>query len=330
MPAGSPVTVTVSPTRGKGGGDGSPGDGVVRRGSGLTSPVPRHSIGSSTATLQVSPVRRSGGSRYASRDGADASAEFVHYTVHIPPTPDRTTASASTDAPAAEEEGEVLPQRSYVSGTIFTGGLNCATRAHVLSNSADGALPAASVNMSCKMRGCDMPAFLNAGRGGHPPCDCGFMICEECYMDCVAAAGNCPGCKEAYSAGSDTDDSVDEDDDDAISSSEERDQMPMTSMSKRFSMVHSIKMPMPSSNGGGKPADFDHARWLFETKGTYGYGNALWPKNEHGGGSSAGATTGFVGIEEPPNFSARCRRPLTRKTSVSQAILSPYRYQFFV
>ena len=85
----------------------------MRRGSRLTSPVPRHSIGSSTATLQVSPVRRSGGSRYASRDGADASAEFVHYTVHIPPTPDRTTASASTDAPAAKEAGEVLPERSW-------------------------------------------------------------------------------------------------------------------------------------------------------------------------------------------------------------------------
>ena len=213
----------------------------------------------------------------------------------------------------------MLPERSYVSGTIFTGGLNCATRAHVLSNSADGARPAASVNMSCKMRGCDMPA-LAATRP---------VICEECYMDCVAASGNYPGCKEAYSVGSDTDDSVDEDDDDAISSSEERDQMPMTSMSKRFSMVHSIKMPMPSSNG--KPTDFDHARWLFETKGTYSYGNALWPENEHGGGgNSARATSGFVGIEEPPNFGARCCRPLTRKTSVSQAILSPYRYQFLV
>ncbi|CAM0949615.1 unnamed protein product [Alopecurus aequalis] len=326
LPAGSPVTVTVSPLGGKGSGSGgSPGDGVVRRGSGITSPVSRHSIGSSTATLQVSPVRRSGGgSRYASRDGgADASAEFVQYTVHIPPTPDRrTTAStASADAPAAEEE--VQPQRSYVSGTIFTGGLNCATRGHVLSNSV-GARPAASANMSCKMRGCDMPAFLGAGRGGHPPCECGFMICQECYVDCVAAAGNCPGCKEPYSAGSDTDDSVDdEDDDEAVSSSEERDQMPMTSMAKRFSMVHSIKMPMASTNG--KPADFDHARWLFETQGTYGYGNALWPKNGNGGGGAAGATTGFVGIEEPPNFGARCRRPLTRKTSVSQAILSPYR-----
>ena len=83
----------------------------------------------------------------------------MHYTVHIPPTPDRTTASAFTDAPAAEKEGEVLPERSYVSGIIFTGGLNCATRAHVLSNSAGGAWPAASVNISCKMCGCDMPAL---------------------------------------------------------------------------------------------------------------------------------------------------------------------------
>ncbi|XP_037427420.1 cellulose synthase-like protein D4 [Triticum dicoccoides] len=171
--------------------------------------------------------------------------------------------------------------------------------------------------MSCKMRGCDMPA-LAATRP---------VICEECYMDCVAASGNYPGCKEAYSVGNDTDDSVDEDDDDAISLSEERDQMPMTSMSKRFSMVHSIKMPMPSSNG--KPADFDHARWLFETKGTYSYGNALWPENEHGGGgNSAAATSRFVGIEEPPNFGARCCRPLTRKTNVSHAILSPSTWMF--
>jgi 1,4-beta-D-xylan synthase len=27
--------------------------------------------------------------------------------------------------------------------------------------------------------------------------------------------------------------------------------------------------------GDGKPAEFDHTRWLFKTKGTYGYGNAL-------------------------------------------------------
>ncbi|KAK1627450.1 hypothetical protein QYE76_001765 [Lolium multiflorum] len=313
LPAGSPVTVTVSPRGGKAAaaaGGASPGDGVVRRSSGITSPVSRHSIGSSTATLQVSPVR-GGGSRYASRDAAaDGSAEFVHYTVHIPPTPDRTTTTAS--AAASTEDAQEL---RHVSATIFTGGLNCATRGHVLAagDAGAGAAASASANLSCKMRGCDMPASLR------PPCDCGFMICHECYADCAAAAGNCPGCKEPYSAGSDTDESVDEDDE-AVSSSEERDRMPMTSVAKRFSLVHSVKMPMASTNG--KPAEFDHARWLFETKGTYGYGNALWPKNGHG---AAGATTGFVGIDEPPNFGGRCRRPLTRKTSVSQAILSPYR-----
>ncbi|KAG8093132.1 hypothetical protein GUJ93_ZPchr0012g21488 [Zizania palustris] len=317
LPAGTPVI--VSPAGGeKCGGSSSPGDGVVRRRSGLTSPVPRHSLGSSTATLQVSPVRRS---RYlgASRDsGADASAEFVHYTVHIPPTPER---GASVEVEAAVEE-EVRTQRSYISGTIFTGGLNCATRGHVLNCSDDGARPAASANMSCKMRGCDMPAFLKAGQ---PPCDCGFMICKECYMECVAGAGNCPGCKDAFSAGSNTEESGgdDDDDDEAVSSSEERDQLPLTSMARRFSVVHSMKFP----GCNGKPADFDHARWLFETKGTYGYGNALWPKDGHCGGPAGGvaATNGFVGIEEPPNFGARCRRPLTRKTSVSQATLSPYR-----
>ncbi|KAL6847407.1 hypothetical protein ACP4OV_023260 [Aristida adscensionis] len=340
LPAGSPVTVTVSPVAG-GKSPGGGVEGVVKRsggGGGLTSPAPRprHSLGggsSSAATLQVSPVRRSGGSRYlgASRDGAEAaSAEFVHYTVHIPATPERNAAAGeSAEAPPAgveeEEEEEVRPQRSYISGTIFTGGLNRATRGHVLNHSADGRAPPAAAQsggLSCKMRGCDMPAFAGRG-GGRAPCDCGFTICRECYMDCIAGAGNCPGCKEPYYAGTDTDDDAG-DDDDAVSSSEERDQLPLTSMAKRFSMVHSMKLPSGTAGGaapGGKPAEFDHARWLFETKGTYGYGNALWPKDAH----HAAAGGGFAGLDEPPNFGARCRRPLTRKTSVSQAILSPYR-----
>ncbi|CAL4906114.1 unnamed protein product [Urochloa decumbens] len=351
LPAGSQVTVTVSPTRGGSKAAESPrsgGDAVVKRGAGgigITSPAPRHSLGgaggssSASATLQLSPVRRSGGSRYASRDGAavDESAEFVHYTVHIPPTPERAVAaSADSDgAPAAaeqEQEEARGAQRSYISGTIFTGGLNQATRGHVLNTTTNAAAAAASANMSCKMRGCDMPAFLTSGAGGGP-CDCGFMICRECYADCVNGAGNCPGCKEPYSAGSDADDSDsgggEYDDDEAVSSSEERDQLPLTSMAKRFSLVHSMKFPSANAGcaagagvgAGGKPAEFDHARWLFETKGTYGYGNALWPKD---GGHAAGGT-GFSGFDEPPNFGSRCRRPLTRKTSVSQAILSPYR-----
>jgi hypothetical protein len=67
---------------------------VVKRGGGLTSPAPRHSLndlGSSSATLQVSPVRHNGESRHldASRDDGDGTGddsigvEFMHYTVHI-------------------------------------------------------------------------------------------------------------------------------------------------------------------------------------------------------------------------------------------------------
>lgn len=98
----------------------------------------------------------------------------------------------------------------------------------------------------------------------------------------------------------------------------ERGGLPLTSMadfgiSRRLSMMKSVK----------GPADFDQNRWLFETKGTYGYGNAVWPKDGKGdGGRGAG---GFKGFEEPPNFSAKNRRPLTRKIGVSQAIISPYR-----
>ncbi|AQK40148.1 Putative cellulose synthase-like family protein [Zea mays] len=251
LPAGSQVTVTVSPTRGKA---ESPGDGVIKRSGGrigLTSPAPRHSLGgagsSTIPTVQLSPVRRSGGSRYASLDGgagADDSAEFVHYTMRQRRR--RTTRTAAR-------------------------------------------------------RGCGR-------RGATSP------------VPSSRADSTRPRCKEPYSAGSDTDD--DGEDDEAVSSSEERDQLPLTSMAKRFSLIHSMKMPSNNGGGGGKPAEFDHARWLFETKGTYGYGNALWPKDGHGGGGGGG---GFSGFEEPPNFGSRCRRPLTRKTSISQAILSPYR-----
>ncbi|KAI4997839.1 hypothetical protein ZWY2020_053181 [Hordeum vulgare] len=95
----------MSPMGGKASGSRSPEDGVMMKGLGITSPVPTHSIISSTVMVQVSPVHRSGGSRYASRDNADASSEFVHYTVNIPPTLDKTMASASMDVSAAEEEG---------------------------------------------------------------------------------------------------------------------------------------------------------------------------------------------------------------------------------
>ena len=76
---------------------------------------------------------------------------------------------------------------------------------------------------------------------------------------------------------------------------------------------------MKSFKAQNHPPDFDHTRWLFETKGTYGYGNAVWPKDGYGAGSGANE------FEHPPDFGEKTRRPLTRKVGVSTAILSPYR-----
>ncbi|CAD5183091.1 unnamed protein product [Musa acuminata subsp. malaccensis] len=313
----SPVTITVSSSGGKGG-----GDGALRRSIGLTSPVPRHSF-SNTPDSPAAAARRSshrvssdgGGGRYCSMAANDESqeltSEFVRYTVHIPPTPDRQAAAEVEAEEALEPESR--PQRSYISGTIFTGGLNCVTRGHVIECSADGASVAKSTGMFCKMKGCDGGAFLS---GSKPPCECGFMICKDCYLECAGSGGGqCPGCKEPYGTVTD--------DEDSASETEDR-PLPLTSMAefkagRRLSIVKSMK---GAPNQGG---DFDHNRWLFETKGTYGYGNAVWPRDGNGGGG-----VGFKGFEEPPDFEGRCRRPLTRKKGVSQAILSPYRLLIFI
>ncbi|KAJ3681358.1 hypothetical protein LUZ60_015847 [Juncus effusus] len=306
-PSPSPVTIAISPTPR----DSSHGSPALRRSS-LTSPVPRHSI---------SPRTSSRRDRYLSASETDTSADFVHYTVQIPPTPDHPT--AASQAASSTENVQYSDRNSYISGKIFTGGLNCPTRArHVLDCSSE---TVKSNGLSCKMRGCDGTMFLMNNRQ-KLPCECGFPICKDCYFECIgtgtgtAGTGTCPGCKEPYITS--LNDSIDRDeiyeDEEEEEEEEGRDKvLPLTSM------VRSVKI-----QNGTKPADFDHTRWLFETKGTYGYGNALWPKDGGRNGNmnnNNGGRNGFEGFEEPPNFGAKCRRPLTRKIGVSQAILSPYR-----
>ncbi|XP_031484606.1 cellulose synthase-like protein D1 [Nymphaea colorata] len=85
-------------------------------------------------------------------------------------------------------------------------------------------------------------------------------------------------------------------------------------------------------SGGLKPSqsmivsqtgDFDHNRWLFETSGTYGYGNAFWSSSDHGGGYDVvDDDTMSVSMEA---FLDKPWKPLTRKLSIPTAIISPYR-----
>ncbi|CAJ1876326.1 unnamed protein product [Sphenostylis stenocarpa] len=290
-PSSSPVTITVS-------------SGGRRRSMGLTSPVSRASVCTNNPT---SPLRASGGGRRlsgagASKDGGieEINSECVTYTVHIPPTPDRKPLTTSEDGKGST---------SFISGTIFTGGNNSVTRGHVIESSMETEALSKSSSV-CGMKGCGEEAMK-----GRPcsTCECGFKICRGCYLEFGENKGGrkCPGCKEPYKYVSDDED--DGSDEEGEGSEGEDQPLPLPSMAefkldKRLSLVKSFKAQ-------NHLPDFDHTRWLFETKGTYGYGNAVWPKDGYGAN----------GFEPPPEFAEKVRRPLTRKVGVSAAILSPYR-----
>ncbi|KAL2556619.1 Cellulose synthase-like protein D5 [Forsythia ovata] len=304
-PTSSPVTITVTSSGGS-------------RSMGLTSPVPRHSISNNpNSPISGRGLRSSGGGenrrassssgRYLSfsKDGTD---EFVAYTVHIPSTPDNRVLSESQNSllEASKSRGK-NPSEDFIKDTIFTGGFNSETRAHARKSSEEESVVMKSKTV-CGMDGCDEKAMEGNLKGY---CECGFKICKDCYMDCIENdGGNCPGCKEPNKDLSDNES-------DHEPRSEEKDQanpLPSwgggTKLEKNFSLVQSFKNPNH---------EFDHTRWLFETKGTYGYGNALWPRDgyEFGRGTDR--------YENPPDFSDRRNKPLTRKIGISAAIISPYR-----
>lgn len=82
---------------------------------------------------------------------------------------------------------------------------------------------------------------------------------------------------------------------------------------KGMSVMQSNKSILLRSQTG----DFDHNRWLFETKGTYGIGNAFWSKDDDQYGNNSGANLS--------DFLDKPWKPLTRKVAIPAGILSPYR-----
>ncbi|CAO2839792.1 unnamed protein product [Amaranthus hypochondriacus] len=310
----SPVTITVTASGGR------------RRSVGLTSPIQRHSLSPLNAMNSSARRRRYSISQQENdavegdnnEEEEELNSEFVSYTVHIPPTPERPQISSISDSQNSTINGTVTEstdrvepsQAGFISGTIFTGGFNSVTRGHVIDCSMENSHVQEKPKSRevCMMKGCDEKGLKKN------PCECGFKICRECYLDCLLNnnGGHCPGCKELY----------DKDDRDNHGKEEEDDEArPLPSMAefkmdKRLSLVKSVK----------NPADFDHNRWLFETKGTYGYGNAVWPKEGYGfGGGNNNNNNNNNGFEYPPDFGEKCRKPLTRKVAVSAAVLSPYR-----
>ncbi|VAI68781.1 unnamed protein product [Triticum turgidum subsp. durum] len=245
--------------------------------------------------------------------------EFLSYHVHIPVTPDNQPMDPAISARVEEQ---------YVSNSLFTGGFNSVTRAHlmdkVIDSEASHPQMAGSKGSSCAVNGCDGKVMSDERGQDILPCECDFKICAECFGDAVKNAGAlCPGCKEPYKA-TEMEDLVGGGADGGarptLSLPPPPGGAPASRMERRLSIVRSQKAMTRSQTG-----DWDHNRWLFETKGTYGYGNAIWPKendadNGGGGGGGHGGPDG-----QPPEFTSKPWRPLTRKLKIPAGILSPYR-----
>ncbi|KAJ3692256.1 hypothetical protein LUZ60_012606 [Juncus effusus] len=96
--------------------------------------------------------------------------------------------------------------------------------------------------------------------------------------------------------------------------SRRRDERETAAFGRSYSRAKSNNMSLVRSKTG----DFDHNRWLFETTGTYGIGNAFWQPNG----------PGYHDEEEGvkmSDFINKPWRPLTRKVRIPAGVLSPYR-----
>ncbi|PPD75632.1 hypothetical protein GOBAR_DD27443 [Gossypium barbadense] len=88
---------------------------------------------------------------------------------------------------------------------------------------------------------------------------------------------------------------------------------------KRMSVMKSANhksMLLRSQTG-----DFDHSRWLYESKAKYGIGNAYWQEDDQFG------VDGGVSMSD---FMDKPWKPLTRKVPVKSGILSPYRFLILI
>lgn len=227
-----------------------------------------------------------------------SSVGYANYTVQIPLTPDNQPMEITLSSPSKAQRVE----DQYASSSLFTGGYSLATRAQLKDKVIESEIghhhpqmPGSKSSSSCSVPGCDGKVLTDERGDEILPCDCGHKICGDCYRDVVRTGdGVCPGCKEGY---------------------ETRDEggeiVRMSKMEQRLSLMKSASMKRYSS--------FDNNKWLFESKGVYGYGNAMWPKDEESGDGGSG------GFGDAQALKDKQWRPLTRKTPISAAIISPYR-----
>lgn len=236
-------------------------------------------------------------------DSELSNSEYTTYTVHIPPTPDNQPGSMELSTSAAQLNSSSGSKDQFVSSSLFTGGHNSVTRAFTKEKMIESGTSHSQIGglkgSFCVVPGCNSRIMTNSQGEDVLPCDCDFKICRDCYRDELRTGdGICPGCKEAYGQQDYSEMAVDN--------------KQSLNLEKRLSLVKSAESSLPN--------EFDYTHFLYESKKSYGYGNAVWPKDAENGEDNGG-----VG-GEPKVFSEKQWKPLTRKWNVSAVILSPYRY----
>lgn len=126
-------------------------------------------------------ARRTSSGRYVSlsRDNIELSGElsgdYSNYTVHIPPTPDNQPMATK-----AEEQ--------YVSNSLFTGGFNSVTRAHLMDKVIDSDVThpqmAGAKGSSCAMPACDGKIMKDKRGKDVMPCECRYILINIAIFTC--------------------------------------------------------------------------------------------------------------------------------------------------
>ncbi|KEH40956.1 putative 1,4-beta-D-xylan synthase transcription factor C2H2 family [Medicago truncatula] len=258
----------------------------------LTNQPSKKSRNASGEKPSIKFARRTSSGRYVSLSkediemSSDVSGDYMNYTVHIPPTPDNQPMDGTSVAMKAEEQ--------YVSNSLFTGGFNSVTRAHLMDKVIDSEVThpqmAGAKGSSCSI--CDGKVMRDERGKDVTPCECRYKICRDCFIDAQKETGTCPGCKEPFKVGEYENDGQD------------------------YSNG-ALQLQGPNGSKRNQNGEFDHNKWLFETKGTYGVGNAYWPPDDSD--DEAGLNEGvFDGSEKP-------WKPLCRRTPIPNGIITPYR-----
>ncbi|KAL9249101.1 Cellulose synthase-like protein [Drosera capensis] len=195
-------------------------------------------------------------------------------------------------------------EEQYVTSSIFTGGSNSMTRAHLMDKMIDSKPShpqmAGAKGSRCAVPDCDGMVMIDERGQDLLPCECGYVICNDCYHDELVVRGVCKGCGEPYKK-------------------VKQDASGLSKTERKMSMMKSVASSHLTRSQIG---DFDLDLLQSESNETYGYGNAVNAMRSIEGSSGDGDQ---LDVEESENLIQKPYRPLTRKIEIRPALLIPYR-----